>query len=918
MPGVNLIVGNDGSNTLTGTVGDDLIYGFDPNGPQATVTSISGTRVASGLTQPLFAASPPGDTGRLFIVEKTGQIKILDLNSGQILSTPFLDVTSQISAAGEGGLLGLAFDPGFAQNGYIYVNLINTSGDTEIRRYQVSASNPNIIDPASATLIITIDQPGATNHKAGWLGFGPDGYLYAALGDGGGGGDTFHNGQNMDSLLGKMLRLDVHSDAFPGDPTRNYAIPADNPFVGVAGADEIWALGLRNPWRPSFDRATGDFYIADVGQNTWEEIDIGIKGANYGWNTYEGPAAFAGGDPLTGGTLTFPVYSYNHSVGHSITGGYVYRGPSEGLQGQYFFADFQDDKVFTLRFNGTSWVATERTSQISYDAGTLTNPSSFGQDALGNLYVVDFDGEVFRLTPNVASADQGDTINGMGGNDLIFGGAGNDMATGGDGNDEIQGGAGNDTINGNNGLDLLSGGSGNDTIAGGAGADALVGEAGSDGLDGGAAADRLNGGAGLDALFGGPGADRFVFDAAALADARLSVPVFDTIFDYDRGNSGAFSAAEGDQIDLSALLSTAYNGGSGQPVASLVRLIANGSGGADLQIDTDGNTNGANWVTIARLDQLPLGSSVNVILDSAAPGGVSIVFGSPDLQVTGISAPLSAVLGASFAFSYMIRNAGTAAAGLHFSGINVDQQVDENHWLAWNQINSLGVNANATISNSISTSGLSVGTHTLYIKEDYWANMIGESDETNNVRSITFDVTAPDLQVTSISAPLSVVQGASFDFSYMIRNAGNAGAGLHFSGINVDQQVDENHWLAWNQVNSLGASATATLSNSISTGGLSLGPHTLYIKEDYWANMIGESDETNNVRSITFNVTAPAGQAAPSGSNLSVAGLPASAPVSASADFNWDTGTHFGRDGHAEVISLSHLASVTASHLLLV
>ena len=480
-----LVVGDDGGNTLNGTAGSDLIYGYNPNGAQATTSSITGTRVATGLGQPLFVTAPPGDATHLLVVEKTGLIKVLDPATGQILPTPFLDVSSQILTAGEQGLLGLAFDPNFAQNGYVYVNLINLSGDTEIRRYQVSASNPNVVDPASSTLIISIDQPGASNHKAGWLGFGPDGYLYIASGDGGGGGDTFHNGQNMDSLLGKILRLDVSSDAFPGDPLRNYAVPADNPFVGVAGADEIFALGLRNPWRPSFDRGLGDFYIADVGQGTWEEIDIGIRGANYGWNAFEGPAAFPGGDPVSGGTLTFPIHSYNHTVGQSITGGYVYRGPSEGLQGQYFFADFVQGKVWTLAFVGGAWVATERTSQIAYDFGTLNNPSSFGEDALGNLYVVDFDGDIFRLTPNVTSADLGDTINGMGGDDLIFGGSGNDTLSGGDDNDELQGGNGNDMLSGDNGSDLLSGGPGADTINGGADSDKLIGGGGNDTIDGG-------------------------------------------------------------------------------------------------------------------------------------------------------------------------------------------------------------------------------------------------------------------------------------------------------------------------------------------------------------------------------------------------------------------------------------------------
>jgi glucose/arabinose dehydrogenase len=399
MPNVNLIVGDDGSNTLQGTAGKDLIYGYDPNGPQSQASSIVATRVATGLNQPLFADAPPGDTTHLFIVEKTGQIKVLDLSSGQVLATPFLDVSNQILTDGERGLLGLAFDPGYATNGFFYVDLINTSGNTEIRRYHVS-SNPNVADPASATPIITIDQQlGLNNHKGGWLDFGPDGYLYASVGDGGGGGDPLGSGQNINSLLGKILRIDVHGDAFPGDPSRNYAIPADNPFVGSAGADEIFAFGLRNPWRPSFDRGLGDFYIADVGQSAWEEIDIGQKGANYGWNNREGPVAYPGGGPLVGGPAVDPIYSYDHSVGQSITGGYVYRGEGEALQGQYFFADFVQGKVFTLRFDGTAWVATDRTSQITTDFGAINNPSSFGEDARGNLYLVDLDGDIFRLAP---------------------------------------------------------------------------------------------------------------------------------------------------------------------------------------------------------------------------------------------------------------------------------------------------------------------------------------------------------------------------------------------------------------------------------------------------------------------------------------------------------------------------------------
>jgi glucose/arabinose dehydrogenase len=475
----NLIVGDDGANVLQGTSGRDVIYGFDPEGPQGQVTSIAATRIASGLTQPLYVTSPPDDLTRLFVVEKRGQIKIIDLESGATLSTPFLNVGSEISFAGERGLLGLTFDPDFAQNGYFYVNLINTAGDTEIRRYQVSATNPNEADLASETLIITIDQPDATNHKAGWLGFGPDGYLYAALGDGGPGNDPNGNGQNIDTLLGKILRLDVSADGFPADPNRNYSIPADNPFASGAGADEIYALGLRNPWRASFDRGLGDFYIADVGQGEWEEVNIGALGGNYGWKRYEGNELRFPSVPASS-PVTFPVYTYDHSVGQSITGGYVYRGPSDGLQGHYFFGDFVAQKMFTMHFDGTNWVATDRTAQINENVGAVNSISSFGEDGAGNLYVVDLDGEIFRLNPQVLSADQNDILNGGNGDDLLFGGAGDDRLLAGTGDDELQGGDGADRLFGGDDRDVLVGGGGNDLLDGQAGVDAAAGGLGND------------------------------------------------------------------------------------------------------------------------------------------------------------------------------------------------------------------------------------------------------------------------------------------------------------------------------------------------------------------------------------------------------------------------------------------------------
>lgn len=367
--------------------------------------SITATRIASGLDQPLYVTAPPGDTGRLFIVEKTGAILVLDLGSGGILEQPFLDLSGEVSTGGEQGLLGLAFHPDYAGNGVFYVNLTNRDGDTEIRAYRVSADDPNRADPAGS-LVMTVDQPFA-NHNGGWLGFGPDGYLYIALGDGGSGGDPQNHAQNLDSLLGKILRIDVSADAFPGDGARNYAIPPDNPFAATPGADEIWAYGLRNPWRASFDSATGTLFIADVGQGAREEVDIGIAGGNYGWPTFEGDRLYSS-RPLTGGDAIAPIAVYDHSQGFSITGGYVYRGPSTDLQGLYFYADFGSARVWTLQHDGSGWVSAERTSQIVTTAGTIDSPASFGEDAFGNLYVVDLDGEVFRLTGHAVAATAGE------------------------------------------------------------------------------------------------------------------------------------------------------------------------------------------------------------------------------------------------------------------------------------------------------------------------------------------------------------------------------------------------------------------------------------------------------------------------------------------------------------------------------
>jgi glucose/arabinose dehydrogenase len=422
---MNVMTGNDAGNALSGTAGADLIYGYDPNAAYASAT-ISATRVASGLSQPLYVTAAPGDTSRLFIVDKAGTIKILDLNSGQVLATPFLTVP--VNTASERGLLGLAFDPDYATNGafYVYASSSAPTPHNEVWRYHVSG-DPNVA-AAGRDLILDVGPATNGNHNAGWMGFGPDGDLYTASGETG----VPANAQDKTNLLGKIVRIDV-------DPVAaGYQIPADNPFVGEGGGvrAEIFALGLRNPWRASFDSATGALFIGNVGETSFEEINLGQKGANYGWPNVEGTSA----NPA----FVDPIYAYPHGAGASVTGGYVYRGESDGLNGQYFFADFVQNKVFTLRFDGSSWIATDRTSQIVPDVGTVDLPASFGEDARGNLYIVDISGEIFRLTPSAISSDAGDTLTGLGGNDRLFGGAGPDVLDGGIGADFLNGGAGDD------------------------------------------------------------------------------------------------------------------------------------------------------------------------------------------------------------------------------------------------------------------------------------------------------------------------------------------------------------------------------------------------------------------------------------------------------------------------------------------
>ena len=345
--------------------------------------------VAQGMDQPLFLAAPPGDTRRLFIVERPGRIRIIE--DGVQLGTPFLDITSLTSLQGERGLLGMAFHPDHDQNGQVFVHYTAVgSGGTRIARYTVSA-DPNVADAGSGTIVLTASQP-FSNHNGGAIAFGPDGMLYIALGDGGSGGDPLGHGQNLGSLLGSVLRIDVDSGA-------PFVIPATNPFVGQAGArGEIWAYGLRNPWRMSFDRATGDLYIADVGQSDVEEVDVQLAtssgGENYGWNIMEGSTCFGAAACQSDG-LVLPVAEYTHEDGCSITGGYVYRGTAiSSIVGRYFYGDFCSGFVRSfLLSNGQATDPIDHTSQIG-PGGSIV---SFGEDGAGELYVITIEGSVFRL-----------------------------------------------------------------------------------------------------------------------------------------------------------------------------------------------------------------------------------------------------------------------------------------------------------------------------------------------------------------------------------------------------------------------------------------------------------------------------------------------------------------------------------------
>lgn len=360
---------------------------------EAPAIKLAVQEIARGLDAPVYLTAPSGDS-RLFIVEQPGRIMIVE--NGKLLPKPFLDIRSKVGYGGERGLLSVAFHPQYRANGFLFVNYTNQHGDTRIERYSASAADRDLVDPASAKLILAIDQP-YSNHNGGHNLFGPDGMLYIGMGDGGSQGDPHGNGQNRNVLLGKLLRINVDR----GDP---YVVPSGNPYARGGGRGEIWATGLRNPWRFAFDRAAGMLYIADVGQDKYEEINVvpmSAAGVNYGWNTMDGPSCFKGTSCVKSG-LQPPAYWYTHEGGTcSIIGGFVYRGRRiPEIQGQYFYSDYCNSWVrsYTYTSDGTN------RSWHQWLDGGLGNIVSFGEDAEGELYICSSNGRVYKIVKSAGAA----------------------------------------------------------------------------------------------------------------------------------------------------------------------------------------------------------------------------------------------------------------------------------------------------------------------------------------------------------------------------------------------------------------------------------------------------------------------------------------------------------------------------------
>jgi len=358
--------------------------------------------VATGFNRPVWVGAPANVKDRLWVIEQEGKIWVVNMKTGERAKEPFLDIADQVRRKGnEEGLLGLAFAPDFEKSGRFYVNFVDKQQNTRISRFTSKGPDFNSADRSSQEVLLSFKQP-YENHNGGWVGFGPDGMLYVGNGDGGAGDDPPNNGQKMDTYLGKILRMDVSGES-------GYEVPKSNPFVGKEGVTpEIWALGVRNPWRCSFDRETGDFWIGDVGQNRWEEINYLPKakgaGSNFGWRLREADKpnpnkGIAGDEPKDN---VEPVYVYDHGnksdEGLSVTGGYVYRGPVKELEGRYIFGDYNNKRVWSFVLKkGKATDVKDHTDEFQPEDGKLGMISSFGEDSLGNVYIVDHGGPILRI-----------------------------------------------------------------------------------------------------------------------------------------------------------------------------------------------------------------------------------------------------------------------------------------------------------------------------------------------------------------------------------------------------------------------------------------------------------------------------------------------------------------------------------------
>ncbi|MBI2212288.1 MAG: PQQ-dependent sugar dehydrogenase [Acidobacteria bacterium] len=355
---------------------DPELSGADPN--------LVLTPVSTNIDRPVALTTAPGDPGRLYVTEQAGRVRIVE--NGIRFSTPFLDIQNRVSCCGERGLLSIAFHPAYQANGFFFANYTDVNGNTVVSRFRVGATNPDRAEAASETVILRIAQPFG-NHNGGQLQFGPDNHLYIGTGDGGSAGDPGNRAQSVDELLGKILRLDVELEA-------GYRVPATNPVIG-GKRTELWAIGLRNPWRFSFDTATGDLFIADVGQNQWEEVNLqpasSTGGENYGWRRMEGNHCFNPSSGCDDGSLVKPIIEYSHSEGCSVSGGYVYRGKSSYLLGKYIYGDFCTGFIRSAtRDAAGSW-----STALLFNAGFPI--SSFGQDGFGEVYVLSYNGAIYRI-----------------------------------------------------------------------------------------------------------------------------------------------------------------------------------------------------------------------------------------------------------------------------------------------------------------------------------------------------------------------------------------------------------------------------------------------------------------------------------------------------------------------------------------